>query len=82
MAALQARAWESPAQAKRTVVEVVKMVSKKLGNTPSVCRACYIHPLIIEHYLAGTLPKKIAAAQGPRGLDANERRLYVFLHSV
>jgi len=81
MAALQQIPWESPAAAKRTVVEVVKAVSKKLGNTPSVCRACYIHPAIIEHYLEGTLPAK-SAAKGPRGLDADERRFYAFLKTI
>ncbi|MBJ7262615.1 MAG: DNA topoisomerase IB [Burkholderiaceae bacterium] len=82
MAGLQAIPWESEAQAKRTVVDMVKNVSKKLGNTPSVCRACYIHPAILEHYLAGTLPVKNVAASKPKGLDASERRLYAFLKSL
>lgn len=82
MAALQAIPWESEAQAKRTVADVVKDVSKKLGNTPSVCRACYIHPAIIEHYLVGTLPAKTAAPPSPKGLDASERRLHAFLNGM
>lgn len=35
------------------VVEMVKNVADELGNTPAVCRASYIHPVIIEQFLAG-----------------------------
>ena len=28
-------------------------VAKRLGNTPAICRRCYIHPAIIEAFLAG-----------------------------
>jgi DNA topoisomerase-1 len=41
-------------QAKRNVVRAVKRVSEYLGNTPTVCRGSYIHPLVIESYLQGT----------------------------
>lgn len=76
--ALQDVPWESESQAKKAVVEVVRAVSGRLGNTPSVCRACYIHPKVIDAYLAGELPLRIAAT-GPRGLQADERRLFQFL---
>ncbi|WP_352337976.1 DNA topoisomerase IB [Psychrobacter sp. 16-MNA-CIBAN-0192] len=32
---------------------MVSNVADELGNTPTVCRASYIHPLIIEQFLAG-----------------------------
>ncbi len=35
------------------VTDMVKEVADELGNTPSVCRASYIHPVIIERFLAG-----------------------------
>ncbi|WP_201583050.1 DNA topoisomerase IB [Psychrobacter jeotgali] len=35
------------------VTDMVKEVAEELGNTPSVCRASYIHPVIIEKFLAG-----------------------------
>ena len=53
--------FETLAQAKRNVVEAVRRVSRKLGNTPSVCRKCYIHPAILDGYLEGhrvTMRKK------------------------
>jgi DNA topoisomerase-1 len=78
MAQLQRRGFIDEAGAKKAVVEVVKDVAARLGNTPAVCRACYIHPLILEHYLAGSLPERAKSA-GPRGLSADERRLLAFL---
>jgi DNA topoisomerase-1 len=48
----------SQAMAKRLVAACVKDVAARLGNTPAVCRACYIHPAVIEAYAAGTLPPK------------------------
>lgn len=35
------------------VVDMVKEVAEELGNTPAVCRASYINPVIIERFLAG-----------------------------
>jgi DNA topoisomerase-1 len=45
--------FESEAQAKRNVVEAIKAVAKRLGNTPSVCRKCYVHPAVLECYMEG-----------------------------
>lgn len=35
------------------IVDMVKEVAEELGNTPAVCRASYINPIIIERFLAG-----------------------------
>ena len=35
------------------VTAMVKAVAEELGNTPAVCRASYINPVIIERFLAG-----------------------------
>ena len=78
-AALQRRPYVDERQAKQDVVEVLKEVAQRLANTPAVCRACYVHPSIIDTYLAGKLPPRGAAPAGPRGLSADERRLLVFL---
>ena len=29
-------------------------MAERLGNTPSVCRKCYIHPAVLDAYLEGT----------------------------
>ena len=35
------------------VTDMVKEVANELGNTPAVSRASYIHPVIIDKFLAG-----------------------------
>ena len=40
---------------KRAVVRAIETVAERLGNTPTVCRACYVHPEVIERYLDGTI---------------------------
>ncbi|MHB8529923.1 MAG: DNA topoisomerase IB [Caulobacteraceae bacterium] len=50
----------SEAEAKRAIVTCVKAVADLLGNTPAVCRACYIHPAVFEAYQSSTLARAIA----------------------
>ncbi|HKY03825.1 MAG TPA: DNA topoisomerase IB [Blastocatellia bacterium] len=44
---------ESEKESKRNIVRAVKQVAERLGNTPTVCRSCYIHPAVFDRYLAG-----------------------------
>ena len=44
-----------PLPPKKSVLRAVEAVSKLLGNTPAICRKCYIHPAIFEGYLDGSL---------------------------
>jgi len=54
--ALKAQAvFENRSQAKQNVKAAISTVAKLLGNTPTVCRKCYVHPAILETYLAGNL---------------------------
>jgi DNA topoisomerase-1 len=46
---------DSAAQAKKNVVRAIESVARRLGNTPTVCRKCYIHPAVIASYLDGTM---------------------------
>lgn len=48
-------AFDSEAQAKKNVVAAIESVAERLGNTPSVCRKCYIHPEILLAYLDGSM---------------------------
>jgi DNA topoisomerase-1 len=48
----------SETAAKRTVAACVKEVASRLGNTPAVCRACYIHPAVLDAFARGALPAK------------------------
>ncbi|GGB99541.1 DNA topoisomerase IB [Pseudoduganella buxea] len=45
--------FDSETQAKKNVVRAIESVAKKLGNTPSVCRKCYVHPAVLDAYLDG-----------------------------
>ena len=44
---------ETKKQAEKNVVAAVDRTKEKLGNTRAVCRKYYIHPVLIESYLAG-----------------------------
>ncbi|VFR33652.1 DNA topoisomerase IB (poxvirus type) [plant metagenome] len=81
-AALQRTPWEDARQAGKRIVEVVKQVSARLGNTPTVCRACYIHPGLLDAYEAGNLPAFTPAPGSPRALSADERRLLAVLAKI
>ena len=45
--------FTSTRQTKRNVVRAVEAVAKMLGNTAAICRRCYVHPTVLDGYLAG-----------------------------
>ncbi|MEN3274882.1 MAG: topoisomerase [Massilia sp.] len=47
--------FDSETQAKKNVVRAIESVAAKLGNTPSVCRKCYVHPAVLEAYMDGAV---------------------------
>ena len=47
--------FDSEAQAKKNIVRAIESVAEKLGNTPSVCRKCYVHPIVLDAYLDGAV---------------------------
>ena len=51
--------YESQTQAKKNVIQAIKNVAERLGNTPTVCRKCYIHPAVLEQYYSGTMLQAI-----------------------
>jgi DNA topoisomerase I len=38
-------------EGKRNVAMAMRMVSSELGNTPTICRKSYVHPIVIARYL-------------------------------
>jgi DNA topoisomerase-1 len=71
---------DTATEAKRMLVASIKLVAARLGNTPAVCRASYVHPAIIERYLAGELTSSPAGGDtDEHGLRAEERQLEAFL---
>jgi DNA topoisomerase I len=69
----------SKAQAKKNIVCAVRAVAERLGNTVAVCRKCYIHPVVFDAYLEGTLAstntKTLSAARQLRAEESAIIRL-------
>ncbi len=81
LAVLRELQWESETEAKKHIVEMVKDVSRQLGNTPAVCRKCYIHPAVLDSFLLGELAK-LPKPRTRKGLKAEEVGLAMFLESL
>lgn len=43
--------YNSQQEAKKNIDEAIRLVAEQLGNTPRICRNCYIHPAVFETYL-------------------------------
>jgi DNA topoisomerase-1 len=54
-------AFETQSQAKKNVAAAIKAVATKLGNTPPICRKCYVHPAVLEAYLGGITAEEARA---------------------
>lgn len=50
---------DSEAAAKRNVRDAIEAVAARLGNTPTICRKCYVHPRVIDAYLADELKLEV-----------------------
>ena len=46
---------DSEAAAKRNIRTAIEAVAARLGNTPTICRKCYIHPGVLDCYIEGNL---------------------------
>lgn len=53
--ALEGTAGGTEREMRSKVVRAVEQVAQSLGNTPTVCRQCYVHPAIIDAYLDGAM---------------------------
>jgi len=58
--------FETAVEAKRNVKDAIERVAAKLGNTPAICRKCYIHPKVLESYLDGCSILKTSKPAAPR----------------
>jgi DNA topoisomerase-1 len=47
--------FDSQAGARKNVRAAIEQVSSRLGNTPTICRKCYVHPEILTAYAEGAL---------------------------
>jgi len=76
---------ESTAEVKSVIARAVEQVARQLGNTPAICRKCYIHPSVLEAYqepkLFALWEKALAGATDEDELSREERALLQFLEA-
>jgi DNA topoisomerase-1 len=72
----------SSTDAKRRVAMAMRLVSAELGNTPTICRQSYVHPIVVAKYLDEgetiQVPKRRRAGSAAAHA-AEERALLQFL---
>jgi DNA topoisomerase-1 len=59
---------------KKAIVRAIETVAERLGNTPTVCRACYVHPDVLDSYLDGSLVE--ALTRRVRGVGRGAHALH------
>jgi DNA topoisomerase I len=48
-------AFDTQAGARKNLRAAIERVASRLGNTPTICRECYIHPEVLSAYTEGAL---------------------------
>lgn len=75
--------YDTKKQAKKNLVAAVQAVAARLGNTPAVCKKCYIHPHVLgafsETRLANLLHGAPQSNGNRSGLQPEERAVLRFL---
>jgi len=59
---------------KKAIVGAIESVAEQLGNTPSVCRACYVHPDVLDAFLDGTMVEALSERARGAGRGAHALR--------
>jgi DNA topoisomerase-1 len=75
--------FTSKREAASKVKAALREVAERLGNTVAVCRSSYVHPAIVEGYLAGSpcaMPP--AGTENEEGLSDEERAVLRYLDST
>ncbi|MBK1659135.1 DNA topoisomerase IB [Paracraurococcus ruber] len=62
--------FDTQAAAKRNVKRAIEQVSARLGNTPTICRKCYVHPGVLDLYMDGGLALQVKAEAEAELTDA------------
>lgn len=81
-------ATQTHTAAKQNVTTAVKLAAARLGNTPTVCRKCYVHPSVIAAYLDGSLMeseigrREKRLMEGNDGLSLEEAEVLAFLRRI
>jgi len=67
---------------RRCLAAVSRQVGEVLNNTPTVARASYIHPEVLERFEDGVLDPKLLRPKRRQGLDAAESALMRLIEDV
>jgi DNA topoisomerase I len=59
LALKELESFDTAAQAKGNLRAAIERVAARLGNTPTICRKCYVHPEVLNSYLDGNLALEI-----------------------
>jgi DNA topoisomerase-1 len=74
---------KSQSERKKNVVTAVRLVAAELGNTPTICRKSYVHPVVVMRYLRSgttiTLPSRASSSDNGIGHAPEESALIEFL---
>jgi len=79
------RRFDGQAAAKCNIKAAIERVASRLGNTPTICRKCYVHPAILDSYLDGALVLEVEAVaetelrEGLAGLQPEEAAVLTLL---
>ncbi len=86
--ALASERVETKTDGKARVVAAIKAVAERLGNTPAVCKKSYIHPGVIDEFLANgaleLVERKTRKAVTPaeHALSTDETRVLSFIEKL
>jgi DNA topoisomerase-1 len=72
---------------KKNLKQAITEVARCLGHTPTICRKSYVHPQVVDDYLAGSLPDALKVeidgelSPDPRNLEPYEQAVLTYLGS-
>ena len=78
----------SETQAKKNIVQAIKFAAEQLGNTPTICRKCYVHPAVLDAYLNRSLlpvlkqESEKKTTRSPNDLDGEESQVLTYLQGL
>jgi DNA topoisomerase-1 len=75
--ALAGQPFNNAREAKEKLKQVLQAVANRLGNTPTMCRKCYINPVVVDAFLAGELRQNTLRS----GVNQRVRLLQLLSHT-
>jgi DNA topoisomerase-1 len=77
-------AFDSEVEAKQNILRAIEKVAATLGNTPAVCRKCYVHPAVLDAYMDGSMLQGLKGraqrmARSLKGLEPEEAAVLALL---